>query len=136
TLGAGATISAASGGIVAPGASIGTLTLDGSGTTVTVLSLANGAIVTDELNNPLSADQIKLVNGAAGDIAFNAGGSGSTSTVINFSDLSSGSLAAGQYVLFSSDVAGGAAYSGLTLAGDGVTITGGLTIGSGLGSYP
>ena len=57
------------------------------------------------------------MNGAANDIVF--GGS----NVINFTDLSSGSLAHGAYTLFTADVAN--AYSGF----------GSLSIGTGLGAY-
>jgi fibronectin-binding autotransporter adhesin len=134
----GTAITVPSGGILAPGASIGTLTLDGSGTSGAVLSLAAGALLNFELNNAQLADKLALVNGATGDILFNAGGTASTSTTFSFSDLSTpaGTLGPGKYTLFSSDVANGAAYSGLTVNAGG-TITGGLTISpSFLTSYP
>ena len=79
---AGPAITVAAGGSVAPGASIGTLTLDGSGTSGSLLSLAAGSSLNFELNNPLLADKIALVNGATGDIVFNAGGTPSTSTAL------------------------------------------------------
>jgi autotransporter-associated beta strand protein len=131
-------VTVASGGILAPGASIGTLTLDGSGTASTLLSLAAGSSLGFELNNPLLADKIALINGAAGDIAFNVGGTASSSTAFNFTDLSTpaGTLGPGKYTLFSSDVANGAAYSGLTVNAGG-TITAGLSIApSFLTTYP
>lgn len=125
TPGTGNQITVASGGTIAPGAAgIGTLTLNGNNTASSVLSLTSGAKFAFELNTGLQSDKIALLNGAAGDIAF--GGN-----TIDFSDLSGDSLTAGQYTLFSSNVAN--AYSGLTLSGS--VITGGLTIGTGLSAY-
>ncbi len=115
----------ASGSVLAPGNSIGTLTLDGTGVIAPLLTFASGASILDELDNPLLSDSVALIHGLAGDIAFN-------NNVVNFSDLSGGSLAAGQYTLFSADVA--SAYTGLTTDGSG-NITGGLAIGTGLASY-
>jgi len=112
--------------VLSPGNTIGTLTFDGSATTSAVLTLSSGAIISDELNNSFLADDVNLINGAAGDIVFN-------NNLINFSDLSAGTLAAGTYTLFSADVAG--AYAGLTVDGGG-NIIAGLSIGSGLGLYP
>jgi autotransporter-associated beta strand protein len=135
---AGTAITVAAGGSVAPGASIGTLTLDGSGTSGSLLSLAAGSSLNFELNNPLLADKIALVNGATGDIVFNAGGTPSTSTALSFTDLSTpvGTLGGGKYTLFSSDVANGAAFAGLTVNAGG-TITAGLTIAPAfLAAYP
>src|SRR5581483_12528451 len=118
TLGAGSTL--------APGNTIGTLTMDGTGVTAPDLSINSAANLNFELNNSLLADQVALIHGAAGDIAFN-------NNTINFSDLSGGTLASGAYTLFSADVAG--AYSGLTTDGSG-NITSGLSIGTGLSAYP
>jgi hypothetical protein len=109
----------------APGGSIGTDTFDGNGSSGAALTLSSGATLAYELNNPLLSDKIALINGAAGDIVFN-------SNTINFTDLSGGSLADGQYTLFTADVA--SAYAGLTEDGSGF-ITGGLAIGTGLGAY-
>jgi len=119
-------VTLAANAVIAPGNSIGTLTFDGSATTGTVLTFSSGAILNFDVNNVLQADQIALINGAANDISF--GGN-----VINFNDLSAGTLGSGIYTLFSADVAG--AYSGLTVDGSG-NITGGLAIGTGLGAYP
>jgi len=118
TPGTGNSLSVANGGFIAPGdGGIGTLTLNSANTTAAVLSLASGAKFTFELNSGLQSDKIALVSGAANDIVF--GGS----NLINFSDLSGGSLAHGAYHLFTADVAG--AYSGF----------GNLSIGTGLGAY-
>ncbi len=118
-------ISIGSGGVLAPGASIGTLTVDSGNTSGIALTLASGASLSYELNNPLLSDQLSLLHGAAGDIVFN-------NNVINFSDLSAGTLASGQYTLFTADVPN--AYTGLTL-GPGNFITSGLFIGTGLAAY-
>lgn len=125
TPGTGAGITINGGGILSPstGVGISTLTLNGLNTT-TLLSFASGATLRYDLNTGLASDQTAIVNGAAGDVLFNG-------TVINFTDLSAGSLTTGIYTLFSSDTAG--TYNGLTTSG--VDITGGLTIGSGLGGY-
>lgn len=112
-------------GYLAPGASIGTLTLDGNSAASPLLTLASGGTLSYELDNSFSSDILALVNGEANDIGFN-------NNVIDFTDLATGSLATGDYTLFTSNVAG--AYSGLTLGGGNV-ITAGLTIGSGLGAY-
>jgi len=111
-------------GILAPGASIGTLTLDGSATASTLLTFASGAILSYELGAGNTSDTLNLLNAQANDAVFN-------NNVINFTDTTAGSLSSGQYPLFSSDAAG--AYSGLTLFGS--LITGGLSIGTGLGAY-
>lgn len=112
------------GGTLAPGASIGTLTLDGNGSANPMLTLASDAKLQFEVNNSLSADRIALINGAAGDIVFN-------NNVINFTDLAAGSLANGNYILFSATAANN--YANLVLSGD--TISTGLTIGTGLEAY-
>jgi autotransporter-associated beta strand protein len=126
TLGSGAGIFVNSGGNLAPGADgiISTLTLNGSANGTTLLTFASGATLSYNLNTGLAADQLAIVSGAAGGVVFNG-------NVINFTDLSAGSLATGNYILFSSDTAN--EYSGLTLSGS--DITAGLTIGSGLGAY-
>ena len=124
TFGSGSSLTINSGATLAPGASIGTFTVDGSATAGGVLSFLSGSLLKMELDAGLAADKVALINGAASDISF----AGAT---INFTDLTGGSLATGAYTLFSSDVPN--AYSGLVLSGS--TITGGLTIGSGLGAY-
>jgi autotransporter-associated beta strand protein len=113
-------------GVIAPGNSIGTLTINSANTTAaSVLTFAAGGKLLMELGSGLQSDSIAIASAGAGDVTFN-------NTVVNFSDLTSGSLTNGQYTLFTADASG--AYSGLTTAGDG-TITGGLTIGTGLTSY-
>jgi len=102
---------------------IGTLTFNGTNTTANLLTMNSGAKFKMDLGSGLQSDKIALVNGATGDIIFN-------STVIDFTDLTSGALTFGNYTLFTSDVAG--AYANLSLSG--TTITGGLSF-TGLGSY-
>jgi len=125
TPGSGAGITINGGGILSPGAGVGisTLTLNGLNTT-TLLSLASGATLSYDLNTGLQSDQTAIINGVTGDVLFN-------NTVINFIDLSGGSLTTGQYILFSSDAAN--TYTGLTTSGP--DIIGGLTIGYGVGAY-
>lgn len=128
TLIAGAGNSLVVSGNVAPGDSgIGILTLNGANTAAAVLTVNSGGAFKFELNSTgpgnFQSDRIALVNGASGDIAFN-------STVIDFTDLSAGNLAIGNYVLFAANVAN--AFSGLTLSGS--TITSGLTF-TGLDAY-
>jgi autotransporter-associated beta strand protein len=126
--GATANISVGASGMIAPGnGGIGTLTIDSSASTATnILSLTSGAKFTFELNTGFQSDKISLMGGSANDIKF-------ATNTINFSDLSSGSLGAGQYTLFTADTAN--TYSGLTKDGSGF-ITAGLTIGTGLSFYP
>ena len=113
-------------GYVAPGSTaVGTLTVDGGGTTATVLSFSGGGQLTFRLNASQQNDQLRLKNGAAGDLVFN-------NTTVNFNDLSGGSLTAGAYTLITADVPG--AYAGLTLDGNNY-VTSGLTIGNGLNAY-
>ena len=85
-------VTAGANSVISPGNTIGTLTFDSSSTTSPVLTLGAGAAISDELNNSFLADQIALINGAAGDIVFN-------NNVVNFSDLSGGTLAGGTYTL-------------------------------------
>ena len=126
TFAATGSLTAKSGSVVAPGASIGQLTVDGSVAASPVVNFLSGASLSMELNNAFLSDRVKLSGGSANDIVF--GGN-----VVNFIDLAGGSLATGAYTLFTADVAG--AYSGLTADGSGF-ISAGLTIGSGLGAYP
>lgn len=128
TLGGGGIITPGTGnslsisGIVAPGVTaggLGTLTFDSGSTTATVATFASGASFAFDITAGVSSDKISLINGAAGDFAFN-------NNTIAFTV--SGSLIAGQtYTLFSSNVA--SAYSGLTFDGsnkvtNGVAFTG------------
>jgi len=109
-----------SGGTLAPGAGIGTLTLNGAnltGTNRRILNMATGAKFAFQLaGNGSAADQIALWNYASGDLLLN-------SNQINLT--LSGPVVAGTYTVtlfsFYSD-------GGLTLTGSG--ITGGLVIGS------
>lgn len=128
--GGGNNITVSSNGVLAPGAGLGTFTINsGSSAAVNILSLQSGALLSFELNSTgpgnFQSDTVALINGSAGDISF-------ADNVINFSDLSLGTLTFGNYLLFTANVAG--AYSGLTLDGNGVIIDG-LFIGGGLGSY-
>ena len=65
----------------------------------------------------MSSDTIALTGGQANDISFQG------SNVLNFNDLSGGLLSSGDYVLFTSDVAG--SYVNFN----------NLSIGTGLGAY-
>jgi autotransporter-associated beta strand protein len=123
---AGAGIIVDSGGTLTPGADgvIRTLTLDGSGTDTTLLTLAPLATLSFNLFTGLVSDQVAMTNAAVGDFVAN-------DNVVNFTDLSAGNLAIGQYILITSDTAN--TYSGLTLSGS--DIIGGLAIGSGLTGY-
>jgi fibronectin-binding autotransporter adhesin len=117
--GIGKSISIAEAAIITPGDGLGTLTIDSLITTASsVLSIASGGRFTFDLSILFQSDKIALINGAAGDIAF-AG-----NNIIDFSDLSFGNLASGNYTLFTADVAN--AYLGFE----------NLTIGVGLEAYP
>jgi autotransporter-associated beta strand protein len=120
----GAGIVVNSGGSIAPGASIGTLTIDNVNASVPALTLGAGATLRYELNNSFQSDKISILNAAAGAVAFN-------NNAINFTDLS-GSLGTGDYTLIMASAAG--AYSNLTVDGSNV-ITAGLSIGTGLEAY-
>lgn len=121
----GMSIALNSGGVFSPGDSgIGTLTVSGALNTGTLLAFSSGATLSYYLNTGFQSSQAAITGGTASDVVFN-------NNVINFTDLSGGDLTAGDYILFSSTVAN--AYSGLTLSGS--DITGGLSIGTGLGSY-
>jgi autotransporter-associated beta strand protein len=129
TPGTGNQISVSSGGFLAPGAGIGTLTINGANTSAPVLAMTAGAKLQFELNSNgpgnLQSDEIALLNGATGDIAF--GGNS-----ITFTDLSFGGLPQGTYPLFTATA--GDNYGGLTTDGSGF-ITAGLTLGTGVESY-
>jgi hypothetical protein len=105
--------------MITPGDGLGTLTIDSLLTSAAnVLSIASGGRFTFELNGGLQSDRIALINGAAGDISF--GGN----NIIDFTDLSLGTLAAGNYRLFTADTAN--AFTGFE----------NLMIGVGLEAYP
>lgn len=128
--GGSGSITIAATGILAPGDGLGTLTINsGSSSASHILTLSTDAVIKMDLNSTgpgnFQSDRIALLSGSANDILF-------TNTVIDFTDLSAGSLATGQYLLFTADIAG--AYQGLTVDGSN-TITAGLSIGSGLGAY-
>jgi autotransporter-associated beta strand protein len=108
------------GGTLAPGASIGTLTLDGAnigGINSRVLNMAAGAEFSFELaGNGTSADQIELWNYSLGDVLLN-------SNEINLT--LSGPLVAGTYTVTLFEFYGN---SGTTFTASG--ITSGLTLGT------
>ncbi|WPJ95568.1 autotransporter-associated beta strand repeat-containing protein [Coraliomargarita algicola] len=69
---AGNSISVASGSSVAPGASIGTFTLDGGSTSEALLTMDAGASFTFELDaNSANADQLRFFNYVSGDLVLN-----------------------------------------------------------------
>lgn len=103
-LGGANTISVESGGTIAPGVGVGTLTLNGGSTTGPILSLASGAAFAFELGTGNASDQIAFWNYAgAGDFLL-------SDTVIHFTGVQEGT-----YTLFSffSDDGVTAAASGL-----------------------
>lgn len=118
-------------GVLSPGQAgisggIGNLTINATNSVRSALAMEAGGTFSFQLDAGLASDRITVIGGAqASDVFF-------TNTVINFSDLTGGSLAAGQYLLVDGDAATG--YSGLTVDGGGF-ITAGLTIGTGLGDY-
>ncbi len=130
TAGGGVMIAIESGGKLAPGdpatsSGVGTLTIDQTVSNRTNLFFATGGTASFDLSTT-GNDKVAFVGHATvGEAIF-------TSTVLNFSDLSAGLLASGQYVLFQGD--SNTNYSGLTTDGSGI-ITAGLSIGSGLSAY-
>lgn len=130
TAGGGVMIAIESGGKLAPGdpatsSGVGTLTIDQTVSNRTNLFFATGGTASFDLSTT-GNDKVAFVGHATvGEAIFN-------STVLNFTDVSAGLLASGQYVLFQGDA--NTNYSGLTTDGSGF-ITAGLSIGSGLSSY-
>ncbi len=115
-----------SAGTLAPGAGgVGTLTLDSSSAAGPLLTLAAGATISEDLNASFLSDKTAVIHAAANDVTFNG-------NIINFTDLTGGTLASGSYPIITADAAG--AYSGLTVDGSN-NITSGLSIGSGLSGY-
>lgn len=131
TLGGTVMVNINNGGVLAPGdaavnSGIGTLTLDGGASSASVLIFNGSASLSYELGAGNTSDKLNLLNAQANDVFFN-------STVINFTDLTSGGLNSGQYLLFQSDLASGNTYFGLTEDGSGY-ITAGLSA-AGLSGY-
>ena len=106
----------ANGSSVAPGDGIGTLILDGSDTSASLLTMASGATFDFELGAANTSDEIALWNYVAGDFVLN-------DNVINFTGAQEG-----EYLLFSfyEDVGGTMVASG---------ITDGLVVGTGLEGF-
>lgn len=96
---------------------IGALTFNGANSNRAVAAFEVNSTFTFDLGAGLTSDTIALTGGQASDIYFQG------SNVINFTDLTGGSLDSGSYVLFSSDAAG--AFTGFS----------NLSIGTGLESY-
>ncbi len=117
-------------GTIAPGDSssnsgIGTLTIDGSTSARSVAAFETGATLLFRLGTSNAASKFALTGGTTNDVFFN-------NNVVNFTDMSGGSVSSGAHVIFSTDVAG--AFNGLTTDASG-TITAGLTIGTGLSAF-
>ena len=108
-------------GTLAPGSS---MTLDGGNSARPILSFASGGRLAIQLATGLSSTRIEVAGAQSGDVAFN-------NTVIDFS--APAGLPTGLYTLMHSDL--DATYAGLTLDASS-HITGGLSFGNGLGSYP
>lgn len=105
---------------------IGNLTINGTNSVRAALAMETGGTFSYQLNAGLTSDRLTIIGGAAPqDVFFN-------NNVINFSDLTAGSLTSGAYLLIDGDA--NTAYSGLTTDGGGF-VTAGLTIGTGLESY-
>ncbi len=119
-------------GVLAPGSGgIGTLTFDSSAAAnAPILDFVTGGTMLAELNNSHQSDRAAVTGAESGDVVFN-------NTVVNFTDLTSGNtLGSGNYTLFTTDLAGTGAFSGLTFDGtDPTLIISGLTIGTGLSAY-
>lgn len=116
-------------GTLAPGdatsAPTSALTINGTASARSAIAFESGSTLSIRLNTGLAASRIVLTGAQTNDVFFN-------NNVINFTDLSSGGLSSGQYILFTADTAG--AYSGLTTDGSGY-ITAGLSIGTGLSGF-
>lgn len=138
--GGGVMIDIASGGTLAPGdGGVGTLTLDNTASARSILNFSSGGLGAFDLGAGVTADMIAIIGSAslATEVFF-------ANTVINFTDLTAGSLTTGDYLLFEGDanVSSATGYSGLTLGGafvgtsiGGTAITGGLVGGTGLEGY-
>lgn len=115
-------------GVFSPGlnGTIGNLTVSAANSARRAIAFETGGTLAIDLDTGFAADRITLIGGTSvNDVTF-------LSNVINFSDLSGGALANGQYLLFDGNAA--TAYGGLTVDGGGY-ITAGLSIGSGLSAY-
>lgn len=115
-------------GVLSPGlnGTIGNLTINATNSVRSALAFEVGGTLAFDLNTGFASDRLTVFGGSASsDVFF-------SSNVINFTDLSAGALAAGQYLLIDGDAA--TTYSGLTTDGSGY-ITAGLSIGTGLAAY-
>ncbi|WPJ95575.1 hypothetical protein SH580_19335 [Coraliomargarita algicola] len=109
-------ITAQSGATFAPGASIGSLILDGGNTTGPVLTMEAGATFEFELGPGNTSDQILLWNYSDGDLVLN-------DNIINFSDAQEGTYTLFEFYGDNGDN---------TIASN---LTEGLVIGTGLEAY-
>lgn len=105
-------------GTLAPGASIGTFTVD-LGNTTGKFTLASGAKISEEVGASLTSDVTRFLNVVAGDVTLN-------SNVVDLSFVGAGTLAGGSYTLMEF-------YSN---AGTTLTDTGKPTSGLVLGTLP
>jgi hypothetical protein len=96
---------------------IGTLTLDGTNSVRAVAAFESGSTFTFDLGAGLTSDTIAITGAQASDMYFQG------SNVLNFNDLTGGSLSIGSYTLFTSD------------ASSSYVNFGNLSIGSGLSGY-
>ena len=137
-------ISVASGGYVAPGASVGTLTIDSGGSTATnILTMSAGSGFRFELgtggtfSTPGTSDLLVIANSAIGDVVFNSNnidflGGGSTGTYLIFDGLSSALESSDSWVgLTLGGVSGREIISGLSVTNLGSGLTGTLYLGDG-----
>jgi hypothetical protein len=124
--GAGKTITAQSGSVIAPGdGGIGTVTLNGAGTAATLLTMSGGSSFRFDLGTANatistiaadSSDLLALTGAAAGDLVFN-------SNDVNFG----GTGTAGYYKLFSTSLGSATTWIGLTFDGTSGVVSSGLT---------
>ena len=103
-------ITANSGGLVAPGASIGTLVLDGVGTTGALLTMSTDSRFSFELGTSMASDKINLWNYVNGDFVLN-------SNAVNFTLDSSLVSGTHTFNLFNFYTDGGNTLSAATFSG-------------------
>ena len=124
------------GGTFAPGTdgTIGTFTMNSSAAARSGWAFEATGVLKFDLGAGVTSDKMAIIGKAAtNDVFFN-------SNTINVTDLTSGSLVTGDYLLFDGDA--NTAYSGLTLGSaysgasvSGTAITAGLSVGTGLSGY-
>jgi len=123
-------------GTFAPGTdgTIGTFTLNSSAASRSGWAFEGTGVLKFDLGAGVTSDKMAIIGKVStNDVFFN-------NNTINITDLTAGSLATGDYLLFDGD--SNTAYSGLTLGSaysgasfSGTAITAGLSVGTGLSGY-